>query len=110
MSAPLGACLLVRAEVFHECGGFDENQFPVDWNDPDLCLRIAAKGYRVLYTPYAQIYHYESMSRRASHLANYLPECETFCQQWAEVIRNDPFYNPNLTRVDVDCSLRQKGQ
>ncbi|MBZ5621443.1 MAG: glycosyltransferase family 2 protein, partial [Acidobacteriia bacterium] len=110
VSAVTGACLLIRAAVFREAGGFDEDRFPVHANDPDLCLRIAAKGYRVLYTPYAQMYHYESMSK--THFDHHAspPESRGFCQRWAESIRNDPFYSPNLTRLDVDCSPRKRGE
>jgi GT2 family glycosyltransferase len=110
VSAVTGACLLVRADVFREAGGFDEDHFPVDGNDPDLCLRIAEKGYRVLYTPYAELYHHESVSKGVFDQQAHPPEYQAFCQRWAEKIRHDPFYSPNLTRLDVDCSPRRKDE
>jgi len=110
VSAVTGACLLVRADVFRAAGGFDQDRFPVDGNDLDLCLRIGAQGYRVLYTPYAQLLHYESLSKGPlDH--NALPaEIQSFALRWAEGIRGDPFYNPNLTRAGVDCSPRRRDE
>ena len=109
VTAVTGACLLVRAAVFSEAGGFDEDHFPVDGNDLDLCLRIGAKGYRVLYTPYARLYHYESLSKKGVDLKAHPEGVREFARRWADYIRDDPFYNPNLTRAGVDCSLRRRG-
>ena len=50
------ACLLVKAAVYDEAGGLDEG-FAVAFNDVDFCLRVRALGYRVLFTPYAELYH-----------------------------------------------------
>ncbi len=110
VSAVTGACLLVRADVFAEVGGFDEEHFPVDHNDVDLCLRIGAKGYRVLYTPYAQLCHYESLSKGTIDHRAYPAELQEFARRWADRIRDDPYYNPNLTRLRVDCSPRKQGE
>jgi GT2 family glycosyltransferase len=62
LSAVTAACLLVKAAVYDEAGGLDEG-FAVAFNDVDFCLRVRALGYRVLFTPYAELYHYESKSR-----------------------------------------------
>ena len=58
----LAACLLCKASVYDEVNGLDE-AFTVAYNDVDFCLRVRDKGYRILYTPYAQLYHHESKSR-----------------------------------------------
>jgi GT2 family glycosyltransferase len=65
-SAVTGACMMVRTSVWHEVGGMDE-RLRVAYNDVDLCLRIGERGWRVLYTPYAQLHHAESSSRGTLH-------------------------------------------
>jgi GT2 family glycosyltransferase len=101
-SAVTGACLMTRRGVFEQVGGFDE-RFPSDFNDIDYCLRLRRAGYRVVYTPWAQLYHHESASfgiRRQDYAG--LAEMR---RRWGAVIDNDPFYNPNLTRDFPDYRL-----
>ncbi len=101
-SAVTGACLMTRREVFENVGRFDE-RFPSDFNDIDYCLRLRQAGYRVVYTPWAQLYHHESASfgiRRQDHAG--LAEMR---RRWGAIIDNDPFYNPNLTRDFPDYRL-----
>jgi GT2 family glycosyltransferase len=62
LSAVTAACLVIRRAVFAE-EGFNEAHLPVAFNDVDLCLRVGEKGYRNLWTPYAELYHYESANR-----------------------------------------------
>ncbi|MDI1250144.1 MAG: glycosyltransferase [Lacunisphaera sp.] len=74
VSAVTGACLLTRAELYRELGGFDENDFGVAYNDVDYCLRVRAAGRRVLYTPQAKLMHWGSATRgvtfdEAEHVA-----------------------------------------
>lgn len=57
-----GACLAIRISIFHEVGGFDK-QLAIGYNDIDLCLRIRRAGYRNVYTPFAQLYHFEGKNR-----------------------------------------------
>ena len=73
-SAVTAACLVVRREVFETVGGFNETDLPVSFNDVDLCLRIRAKGYRNLWTPFAELYHHESVSRGAEDIPENKPE------------------------------------
>jgi GT2 family glycosyltransferase len=108
VSAVTGACLLVKTDVFRQVGGFDEDHYPVDFNDVDLCLRIGAAGYRVLYSPYAELCHLESISKQFVHRIPARAEVERFQHAWSGAISNDPFYNPNLTRSDIDYSPRKK--
>ena len=101
-SAVTGACLMTRRRVFDEVGGFDE-RFPVDFNDVDYCLRLRRADYRVVFTPWAQLYHHESASFgvRRQDLAG-LAEMR---RRWADVIDRDPYYNPNLTRDFPDFRI-----
>lgn len=94
-SAVTAACLLTRREVWNRVGGFDEINLPVSLNDIDWCLRARACGYRVVYTPYARLRHYESASRGARFDANL--EVKYFKARWAPVFGHDPYYNPNLS-------------
>jgi len=108
VSAVTGACLMTRAEVFHAVGGFDERTFAVAFNDIDLCLKIGQKGYRVLYTPHALLYHHEAFSKQVKDLMPHPDEVEAMRMKWKDVIEADPFYSPNLTRTAEDYSLRKK--
>ena len=101
-SAVTGACLLTRREVFDEVGGFDEEQLPVTFSDVDLCLKMRRVGYRVVYVPYAKLYHHESGTRRP---AVEPLETEVMRERWADVLERDPYYNPNLSRERADFSL-----
>ncbi|WP_448192853.1 glycosyltransferase [Azospirillum sp. sgz301742] len=101
VSAVTAACLAVRRSVFEAVGGFDE-EFPVDYNDIDLCLRIDASGLRNLITPFAELYHDESVSRGAQGISGreaLLRTATTRLQEiWGERLTRDPYYNPNLSQ------------
>jgi O-antigen biosynthesis protein len=106
-SAVTAACMLVRRNVFEEMGGFDET-FAVGFNDVDFCIRLGKAGYRVLYTPHAQLTHFESVSRG---LSGFYGDYQEFLRRWSEVLReDDPYYNPNLSRLEHWCSLRPPGE
>ena len=106
-SALSAACLLVRRDVFDQVGGFDES-LPVAFNDLDFCLRLGCAGYRLLYTPHAGLIHYESASRG---LSGYAKDFRTFVGRWWDVLRaDDPYYNPNLSRVVSWCAFRWPGE
>jgi GT2 family glycosyltransferase len=101
-AAVTGACLLTRRNAFEAVKGFDEANLPTCFQDVDLCLRLWERGYRIVYTPYAKLYHYESYSKKV--IAN-RSEMDYMRARWANIIADDPFYNPNLTRVSDDYSL-----
>jgi GT2 family glycosyltransferase/glycosyltransferase involved in cell wall biosynthesis len=106
--AVTSACVMLRREFFEELRGFDE-RFIVCGSDVDLGLRTVAKGLRVLYTPHAKLYHHESASRRLDSL----PEgdfWESFASYRPYLRDGDPFYNPNLTLLGPDCSLRRHSE
>ena len=111
VSAVTGACLMVRKSLYEELGGLDES-FKVALNDVDFCLRLREQGYLNVFTPFAELYHYESASRGsdiedAAKAQRYNEEAEHFRTKWKEVIdRGDPYYNPNFSLNYSDYSLK----
>jgi O-antigen biosynthesis protein len=102
LSAVTGACAAIRRAVFFEVGGLDAVNFPVGFSDIDLCLRLGDYGYRVLWTPFAELFHVENASR-GSEMANpagserTLRELDRLRETWGPLMESsDPFYNPNL--------------
>ena len=106
VSAVTGACLMTRREVFWKVGGFDETDFAVAFNDVDLCLKIGAAGYRIIYTPYALLYHYEAFSKTSKDLVPHPEEVLKMRVKWGGLIKHDPYYSPNLTVNEEDYKLR----
>lgn len=108
-SAVTAACLVVRAELFQRVGGLDEQALAVAFNDVDLCLKVRAAGYRNLWTPFAEFYHHESVSRgpedTVEKFARFRAEIATMQERWGRLLENDPAYNPNLTLDFPDYSL-----
>jgi O-antigen biosynthesis protein len=100
VTAVTGACLLLRRQVYLEVGGLDEVSLPIAFNDIDLCLKLAARGYRNLWTPYAELYHAESASRGSDRVgenaARYARDVDIMRRRWGEVLDQDPYWNPNL--------------
>ncbi|MBQ0784760.1 MAG: glycosyltransferase family 2 protein, partial [Amphritea sp.] len=110
LSAVTAACLLIRKNVFNEVGGLNEKELTIAFNDVDLCLKVREAGYRNLWTPYAELYHHESVSRGADDSvkkrARAKKEVEYMRKTWASELDADPAYNPNLTLAYEDFSLR----
>jgi glycosyltransferase involved in cell wall biosynthesis len=105
--AVTGACVMVKRELFEKAGGFNES-FIVCGSDVDFCLRIAEMGFRNVYTPYAVLYHYESASRGAHIPAD---DFRVSADSYGKFLDGgDPYYNPNLTLMRTDCSLRTPGE
>ena len=108
-SGVTGACLLVKTAVYDEMHGLDE-QFAVAFNDVDFCLRVRDAGYRIVWTPYAELIHYESKSRGGDEkdpvkAARFAAEQQRlYTIHGKENILDDPYYNPNLTRDREDFS------
>ena len=108
-SGVTGACLLVKTAVYDEMHGLDE-QFAVAFNDVDFCLRVRDAGYRIAWTPYAELIHYESKSRGGDEkdpvkAARFAAEQQRlYTIHGKENILDDPYYNPNLTRDREDFS------
>ncbi len=108
VSAVTGACMMVPTRLFWDCGGFDAATLPVAYQDIDVCLKLGRKGYRVLYTPHAQLYHYEAISKRPEDKDPRAAEIAAFRARWKNVIEHDPFYSPNLTRSSENYAYARK--
>jgi GT2 family glycosyltransferase len=102
LSAVTGACLAIRRRIYLEVGGLDEANLPVSYNDFDLCLRVQALGYRVVWTPFAELVHLESVSRGSdesdpSKYQRAMSELRYFRDKWKfKTEFGDQFHNPNL--------------
>jgi O-antigen biosynthesis protein len=111
LSVVTAACLLIRRKVYDEVNGLDEVNLKIAFNDVDLCLKVRAAGFRNIWTPYAELYHYESISRGTEDTpekqARFLSEVLFMKNKWKAALELDPFYNKNLTRDRHDFSLRE---
>ncbi len=110
VSAVTGACLLVKKSLFDEVGGLEE-EFAVSLNDVDFCLKLREKGLFNVFTPFAELYHHESVSRglddNGEKAARYDRESARFRDKWKEVLeKGDPYYNVNFSLDRSDFSLR----
>ena len=111
MSAVTAACLMVKKSVYDEVGGLTE-ELAVAFNDIDFCMKIRKAGYLIVYDPYAELYHYESKSRgldqgNPEKVRRFQNEMAIFQKRWPEILRDgDPYYNPNLSMVTQDFSLK----
>lgn len=111
VSAVTGACLMIKKSIYDAVGGLDE-EFKVALNDVDFCLRIMEKGYLNVFTPFAELYHFESASRGIdvvddAKAKRYEEESALFRKKWKTLLeKGDPYYNPNFSLDHSDYSLR----
>ncbi|MCR5721587.1 MAG: glycosyltransferase family 2 protein [Lachnospiraceae bacterium] len=110
VSAVTGACLLVKKSLWDEVGGLDTD-FKISLNDVDFCLKLREKGYLNVFTPFAELYHYESVSRglddSGEKAERYNKESEHFRTKWKEVLeKGDPYYNANFSLDRSDFSVK----
>ena len=109
LSAVTAACLLTWTNLYVGLGGLDERNLPVAFNDVDYCLRVRESGKRVVFTPDAKLYHYESVSRGKDETPEKVKrakmERDYMRKRWSHLLCHDPFYNPNLSYVRPDFSL-----
>lgn len=109
VSAVTAACMVLRKEIFEAVGGFDKVNLKVAYNDIDLCLKVREAGYRNLFTPYAELIHYESKSRGKKRgwrqKWQLRKESAYFRKKWGYLLFSDPAYNKNLTLLREDFSL-----
>jgi GT2 family glycosyltransferase len=108
--AVTGACLMMKKALFDELGGLDES-FAVSLNDVDLCVRAWKAGCVNVFTPFAELYHFESVSRglddAGEKAKRYDRESEAFREKWKDVLeKGDPYYNPNFSLDRSDFALR----
>lgn len=108
--AVTGACLMMRKSLYEQLGGLDES-FAVSLNDVDLCIRAWKAGFVNVFTPFAELYHYESVSRglddQGEKAQRYNRESEAFRAKWKDLLaQGDPYYNPNFSLDRSDYALK----
>ncbi|MBV9374771.1 MAG: glycosyltransferase family 2 protein, partial [Alphaproteobacteria bacterium] len=108
LSAVTAACLAMRRDVFYEIGGFN-GDLRVAFNDVDLCLRLRERGYLIVWTPMAELYHHESATRGSDLVGarhqEFAREFEYMRAKWGWALDRDPYFNPNLSLHDLSVSL-----
>ncbi len=108
VSAVTGACLMVRRDLFEKVGGFDVD-LAVAFNDVDLCLKARQLGLRNIYVPEAELYHHESISRgndvAPEKAERFARETALMKKRWGDILKNDPYYSPNLSLDHDDFSI-----
>ena len=113
-SAVTAACLLVKTSAYREVGGMDEVHLKVLFNDVDFCIKVGELGYKIVWTPYATLVHYASVSLNATvvdfekiahSLARAKQEREAMFERWLPKLANDPAYNRNLSLVRLDYQV-----
>jgi O-antigen biosynthesis protein len=109
LSAVTAACLMIKKDVFNEVQGFNQN-FQLAFGDIDLCLKVRKKGYLVVWTPYAELYHYESRTRgyedTLAKQNRFEEERACFLEYWKGFLEEgDPYYNPSLNLNHEDYSI-----
>jgi len=110
VSAVTGACLMVKKSLYDEVGGLGED-FAISLNDVDFCLKLREKGYLNVFTPFAELFHFESISRgldnQGEKAERYNRESEYFRNKWKNVLEmGDPYYNVNFSLDRSDYSLK----
>lgn len=110
LSAVTAACMMTKKSAWERVGGMEE-RLAVAYNDIDYCLKLRKAGYRVVFTPYAELTHYESKTRGLEDTEEKRQrlrrEADIFNEKWKDVMEaGDPYYNPNLSLTKTDCSLR----
>ncbi|MBI2426854.1 MAG: glycosyltransferase [Candidatus Kerfeldbacteria bacterium] len=114
-SGVTAACLLMRKSLYEQVNGLNEEKLAASFNDVDLCLKVRALGYRIVITPYAELFHFESVSRgneeetQFTHPARYkqlMSERKYMYDTWGHLLQHDPYYNPNLTLTAEDYGIK----
>lgn len=93
-------------------GYMDEEKFKIAFNDVDFCLKAIEKGYRIVYNPYVELFHYESKTRgydlSKEKQEKFEKECNNFKEKWGKYI--DPYYNINFSRKSCNYDLNITGE
>ncbi|NTG51398.1 glycosyltransferase family 2 protein [Agrobacterium rhizogenes] len=109
LSSVTAACLLVRKSVYNEVNGLNEKDLRVAFNDVDFCLKVAEAGYLNVWSPYAELYHLESVSRGTEdspeRIQRFKSEISYMMYRWGDRLKTDPFYSPNLSKDAENFSI-----
>lgn len=107
LAAVTGACIVMRKAVFKEVGGLNADWLPISFNDIDLCFKVRQAGLRIVYTPYAELYHYESISRGRADAKDELSWRDYMFACWPELINlPDPFYRDNKRHTGLRRKIK----
>ncbi len=111
VSAVTGACLMVKKQLYETVGGMDNENFGIAYNDIDFCLKLLQRGYRNVFTPYCEMYHFESQSRGYEDTPEKVDrlnrESQAFRQRWETYFENgDPYHNPHLSLSTTNYSIK----
>jgi GT2 family glycosyltransferase len=108
---------VIRRKLFIESGGFDEKDLPIAFNDVDLCLKVRALGFYNIYSPFVELYHYESASRgyedTSEKQSRFNQQLRAFVRRHERHISKDPFYSPYYSlrdpySIDLDDPLESR--
>ena len=109
LSCVTAACMVMPKALFESDRRLRRRNLAIAFNDVDLCIRIRQAGYQVIWTPYAELYHLESASRGSDltpeNRDRFAAEVKYMQDRWGDVLRSDPYYNPNLSLDATDFSL-----
>ncbi len=111
ISAVTAACLMVKKKIYEELNGLNEKDLKIAFNDVDFCLRVQEKGYRNVFTPYAEAYHHESISRgyedSPEKIERFKTEESYMKKRHSKILKNgDPYYNVNLTLENEKFAIK----
>ena len=109
VSAVTAACMMVKKSKYDAVNGMDEG-LEVCFNDVDFCLKLRIEGYLNIFTPFAELFHYESLSRGTDSTPEkqerFNKEKTYFKTKWSDILeKGDPYYNPNMTLDYADCTV-----
>lgn len=112
-SAVTGACLLIRKSIYEEVNGLDEDNFKISFNDIDLCLKVKALGYKIVWTPFATLLHHGSATQlncspTPKKITTFQKECDQFFLKWKHQLAHDPAWNPNLSLLYTTPSIEDE--
>jgi glycosyltransferase involved in cell wall biosynthesis len=114
VSANSAACMALRRELFLSVGGFDAENLAVEYNDVDLCLRLSERGWRHVWTPFAELFHQEGVSRgndqAPADIARSFRENLYMRKKWGRVLDQDPYYNANFSRLNQHYELSKSAR
>jgi len=108
VSAVTGACLMVRKKTYGRAGGLNETDLTVAFNDVDFCLRVGDLGLHHVWTPYSELYHFESQSRGSDSTGTkrerFEKEVAYMTSRWKTRLASDKYYSPNFSNARADFS------
>lgn len=108
-AAVTAACIMVSKKKFETVKKFDPT-FQIAFNDVDFCLKLLGRGWRNVYLPHVQLFHYESVSigqlgTKQRDPEVFAKEIQLMLKKWKKIIENDPYYHPDFRRDVASARL-----